>query len=65
MIIKTLARLEKSTDDTRQSLSLEIKELKSSQAKIRNIIIQMQLQMEALKVRMNEVKEKVSDIEIK
>ena len=51
MIIKTLARLEKSTDDTRQSLSLEIKELKSSQANVKNAITEMQSQVEALKTR--------------
>ena len=37
-IIKLLAGLEKSSEDTRESLTVEIKELKPSQGKIKNAI---------------------------
>ena len=58
MIIKTLAGLEKkSIEHTRESLTVEIKELKSSQVKIRNVITKMQSQMEAMKRRINKPKE--------
>ena len=40
-IIRILAGLEKSIEDTRESLTTEIKELKSSQAKIKNAITEM------------------------
>ena len=42
MIMKILAGLEKSIEDTRESLTIEIKELKSNQAKIKNAITEMQ-----------------------
>ena len=41
MIIKILVGLEASIGDTRESLTDEIKELKYSQAKIKNSIIKM------------------------
>jgi len=39
MIIKIVAGLEKSTEDTRESFSGEIKELKSNQVKIKKAIL--------------------------
>jgi len=42
MIVKILAGLEKSIEDTRESLSGEIKELKSNQVKITRAINEMQ-----------------------
>ena len=56
MIIKTLAGLE-NIEDTRESLTVEIKELKFSQVKIKNAITEMQSQVEAIKMRMNELEE--------
>ena len=41
-IIKILAGFEKSTEDTRESLSGEIKELKSNQVEIKRAINEMQ-----------------------
>ena len=40
----------------------EIKELKSSQTEIKNVITKMQIQMNAMTVRMDKVEEWVSDI---
>ena len=39
-----LTGLEKSIEDTRESLTTEIKELKSSQAKIKNLITEIETQ---------------------
>lgn len=50
-------------ENTRESLTGEIKELKANQAKIKNAITEMQSQMEALTVRINEAEESVSDTE--
>ena len=41
MIIRILAGLEKSIEDTRESLPPEIKELKSNEAEIKNAITEM------------------------
>ena len=41
-IIKILAGFEKSTEDTRESFSGEIKELKSNEVKIKKVINEMQ-----------------------
>ena len=42
MNIRILAGVEKSIEYTRESLLAEIKELKSSQAKIKNVVTEMQ-----------------------
>ena len=49
--------IEKSIEITRESLSAEIKELKSNQAKIKNSITEMQTHTEAIKMRMDEAEE--------
>ena len=41
-IIRILAGVEKSMEDNRESLSAEVKELKPSQAEIKNSITEMQ-----------------------
>ena len=52
MIIKIASGLEKKAQKkTRESLTLEMKELKSSQANVQNAITEMQYQVEALKTR--------------
>ena len=43
MIIRILAGVDKSIEDTRESLYVEIKEIKSSQAKIKNAITECNL----------------------
>ena len=42
IIIQVLAEFEKNIKDTTESLTVEIKELKSSQAKIKNAVTEMQ-----------------------
>ena len=51
MIIRIVAGLEKSTKDTRESLAVEIKELKPNQANIKNTMTEMQSQVETIKTR--------------
>ena len=46
--IRILAGVEKSIDNTREFLSMEIKDIKSSQAKIKNAITKMQSWMNAM-----------------
>ena len=65
MIITILAGLEKSIEDNTESLSVEIKELKSSQGKIKNLIIEMPTQIKTIKIRMDEAEEQISNIEDK
>ena len=51
MIIKIASGLEKAQKKTRESLTVEIEELKFSQANVKNEINEMQSQVEALKTR--------------
>ena len=65
MIIRITAGIEKSIEDTRESLSSEIKELKSSQAKIKNAITKMQSGMDSTTTRMDETEQDIRKIEDK
>ena len=51
MIIKIESGLEKEHRRTRESLTVEMKELKSSPANVKNAITEMQSQVEAVKTR--------------
>ena len=54
--------LKKSIEDIRESLTVEIKELRSNLAKIKNTIAEMQSKMQALTAGIiNEAEERVSD----
>ena len=64
-IIRILAGFEKSIEDSWEPLFAEKKELKFSQAKIKNAITKMQTQMEAIKMKMDKTQEQISDIEDK
>lgn len=65
MIRKGLAGLENKIEDTREFHTVEIKELKSYQDEIKNVITEMQSHVEAVKIRMDTAKEQISDIEDK
>ena len=54
-----------SIENTRQSLMAEMKELKSTQAKIKHTITKMQTEMHAMTMRMDEAEEWISDTEDK
>lgn len=55
-IIRLRAGLEHNIGDTRESLTAEIKEVKSSQAEIKSATIKMQTWMDAITRRMDEAK---------
>ena len=57
--------MKKIIEDTRESLTAEIKEPKSSQAGIENAITKMQTQMNAIRARMDKGEEWISVIEDK
>ena len=61
IIIRILPGLEKSKEDTRESLTVEIKEQKTSQAEINNATTEMQNQMDAVIIRIDEAEEWISD----
>ena len=57
--------MEKSIEDARESLSGEIKELKSNHIKNKKAINEIQSKMEALTSRINEAEGRISDKEDK
>lgn len=57
--------MKKNTDDIRESLTKEIKNLKVSQANIKNAITKMQTQMDAMTIRMDDSQEQIRDTEDK
>ena len=63
MIIKILAGFVKSLEDSRESISGEIKELKYNQVDIKKVINEIQFKMEALTARINGAKERITDRE--
>ena len=64
-IIRILAGLEKSLEDTREYHTIDIKELKSGQSEIKNAMNKMQTQMYDIIMRMYETEEQINDIEDK
>ena len=64
-IIRILAGLEKSTEDIRESLTVEIKDKKTSQAKIKNAITEMQNPLDVMTTRIEETEQQISTIEDK
>ena len=61
--LKILAGLEKSMEVIRETLSGEVKELKSNQVEIKKAINEVQSNMGALTARINEAEERISEIE--
>ena len=63
IIIRILAGLENSIEDIRESFPAEIKELKSSQAEIKNAITEMQSWRETKKMRVDKSEEWSSNMD--
>ncbi|KAF0876373.1 LORF1 protein, partial [Crocuta crocuta] len=63
-VIRLLAGLEKSTEDTKETLAAEIKGLRTSQDEI-NAVTQMQSKLDTVTVRTEEAEEKTGEIENK
>ena len=57
IVIKILGRLERSIKDTRETLAQEIRDLKTSQAEIKNAITEIQNQLVIITTRMEEAEE--------
>jgi len=64
-VIRILARLEKSIEDTRETLAAEREDLKTSQAKIKNAVTEMQNRLDGITMRMEEAKKTNRDMEDK
>ena len=64
-IIRMLAGLEKSIQDIKEMLSAGIKDLKASQAEIKNAITKMWKQLDVMTTRMEEAEKIISDKEDK
>lgn len=64
-IIRILSGLEKRIEDTREWLTAEIKEVKTSQTEIKSLITEMQNWLYAKTIRMDETEEQNSDREDK
>ena len=54
-----------SIEDSRESLTVEMKELKSNQFKIEKVVNEMQSKLEALPAGINEEEKRISDTENK
>ena len=65
IVIKLIAGLEKSTEDSRESITTEIKGLRNSHEELKNAINEMQNKMEAAIARIEEAEERIGELEDK
>ena len=65
IVIKLIAGLEKSTEDSRESIATEIKGLRNSQEELKNAINELQNKMETTTARIEEAEEKIGELEDK
>ena len=65
IVIKLIAGLENSIEDSRQSLATEIKGLKNSQEELKNTLNEMQNKMEMTTARIEEAEERIGELEDK
>ena len=61
----TIIRVPAGVENTLESLSAEIKEVKASQDEIKNAITELQSQMDAAEARIDKAGQRISDIEDK
>ena len=64
-VIRLLAGLEKSIKDTRETLVEEIKDLRTSQDEIKNVVIEMKSKLDTVTMRTEEAEERIGEIEDK
>ena len=64
-VIRLIAGLEKCIEDRRDSIAIEIKDLRTSHNELRNAINEMQNKLDAVTVRMEEAEERIGEIEDK
>ena len=65
LVIKLIAGLENSIEDSRESIATEIKELRNSQEELKNAINELQNKIETTTVRTEEAEERISEPEDK
>ena len=65
IVIKLIARLEKSIEDSRESIATEIKGLKTSHDELKNAINEVQNKMEAAIAQIEKAEERIGELEDK
>ena len=65
IVIKLIAGLEKSIEDSRESISTEINGLKNIHDELKNAIHEVQNKMEATTARIEEAEERIGELEDK
>ena len=65
IVIKLTAGLEKSIEDSRESITTEIKGLRNSQEELKNAISELQNKMEVTTARIEEAEERIGESEDK
>ena len=65
IVIKLIAGLENSIQDSRESIATEIKGLRNSQEELKNVINELQNKMETTMARIEEAEERLGELEDK
>ena len=65
IVIRLIAWLEKSIEDSRESIAAEIKELRNSHHELRNVVSEVPSKLDAVTARMEEAEGRLSEIEDK
>ena len=65
IVIKLIARLENSKEDSRESLATEIKGLRNSQEELKNATNVLQNKMETTTARIEEAEERIGELDDK
>ena len=65
IVIRLITGLEKSIDDSRESIAAEIKELRNSHDSLRNVVNEVQNKLDAATERMKEAEGRISKIKDK
>ena len=65
IVIKLIAGLENSIEDSRESIATEIKGLRNSQEELKNAINELQNKMETTTARIEEAEERIGELEDK
>ena len=65
IVIKLIAGLEKSIEDSRESIATEIKALRNNQEELKNATNELQNKMETTMAQIEEAEERISELEDK
>ena len=64
IVMKLIAELENSIEDSRESIATEIKGLRNSQEELKNVINELQNKMEMTTAQIEEAEERIGELEI-